>query len=106
MRLDFFTANLSNPATLCPAIYKEWKTYFELKAFKEYNPENHKINSKAHRKDKLINTPDPRNPDGGLVMDIVKVARIAVPMQKLITSRANAFMTAGPVSFIDSAHRS
>jgi len=100
MRLEFFTANLTNPATLCPAIYKEWKTYYEAKAFKEYDPKNHKINDVGYRPDKIVWSPDPRNPTSEqLVMSLVKKARIAVPMQKLIVSRANAFMTAGPVSF-------
>lgn len=98
MNLSFFTSNLTNPATLCPAIYKEWKTRFEAKAFKEYNPEFHKINNQLYRRDKMVNIPDPRNPEA-TTFSIVKVARIAVPMQKLIVSRANAFMTAGPVSF-------
>ena len=99
MNLSFFTANITNPAVLCPAIYKQWKTYFELKAFQEINPEFHKINSTLHRQDKIVWLPDPRNPDGEPVMSLVRKARIAVPMQKLIVSRANAFMTAGPVSF-------
>lgn len=100
MRLEFFTANLTNPAVLCPAIYKEWKTHYELKAFKEYDPKHHKINDVGYRPDKIVWSPDPRNPTSEqLVMSIVKKARITVPMQKLIVSRANAFMTAGPVSF-------
>lgn len=99
MNLSFFTANLTNPAILCPAIYKQWKTYFELKAFREINPECHKINSLAERPNKIIWSPDPRNPEGAPVMSLVKRARIAVPMQKLIVSRANAFMTGGPVTF-------
>lgn len=99
MNLSFFTANITNPGVLCPAIYKQWKTYFELKAFREINPECHKINSIQHRPDKIVWVTDPRNPDGEPVMTLVKKARIAVPMQKLIVSRANAFMTAGPISF-------
>ena len=99
MRLEFFTTNLTNPTVLCPAIYKEWKTNYEVTAHKEYFPEKHKINDRAHRPDKIVWSPDPRNPEGASVMSLVKKARIAIPMQKLLVSRANAFMTAGPVSF-------
>lgn len=104
MNADFLTNNLSNPATLIPAIEKEKKECFDLKQYEQIDPMKHKVHNTNLRQDKTIYIPDPTGStdEHGNVKTIpnkVKVARISIPMQKLITSRANAFMTGGPINF-------
>ena len=103
MDLTFFAANLYNPAKFIPAIRREWKTYFELKAFQQYDPIFHEINKRYKRKDKTIMVPDPEgtiNPQTGepnLIPKTVYISRIPLAMQRLIVSRATAFLTGGKV---------
>lgn len=104
MDVNFLIDNLNTPEVLIPEIKKEHDSSFDNKIFKDYNPENHKVNSKTYRKDKNILTPDPSGAtkdDGSPVMvpSVEKVNRIAIPMQKLITIRSTAFLTSGGVSF-------
>lgn len=104
MDANYFKSNISNPEALIPAIKKEHNSFFDKKLFDEFNPEKHKVNNKTYRKDKPIMIPDPSGAtkdDGSPVMTstMEKVNRIAIPMQKLITIRSNAFLTSGGVSF-------
>jgi len=67
MKSEFFLQNLANPLILIPAIYKEWRTYYEWEAFKEFIPEHHKVISKIYRPDRDIYVPYPdgrKNEDG------------------------------------------
>lgn len=104
MDLQFFAANRFSPALFIPQIKKEWKGYFEWKAFRQYDPMFHEILSKYKRKDKIIYLPAPNgdcNPTTGdpvLEPHIVKLNRIPVPIQKLIVSRGSAFLTGGKVT--------
>jgi SPP1 family phage portal protein len=101
MNLDTLTSGLANPATLIPAILKERRAMYEQDAFKQYEPEGHKIYSKVERPDKWKWMPSPDgdiDPETGKVRDILrleKVARIALALQKIIVTRATAFATGG-----------
>lgn len=98
MELSFFNNNISNPATLIPAILKEWQAYYELQAFKQYEPEHHKVNSTAERPDKMV-WEDTGEQDalGNKKQRMVpqKITRIALAIQKLIVSRQTAFISGG-----------
>lgn len=101
MDFSFFTANIANPSVLIPAIRKEWKTYFEWEAFFEYDPIRHKVNMPVHRPDKFVMKPNGAvGTDGNPVLErsVVLVNRIAAPYQKIIVSRASAFLTGGGYS--------
>ena len=100
----FLKDNLSNPEVLIPEIKKEHNSSFDNKIYKDFNPENHKVNNKTYRKDRNILIPDPSGAtkeDGSAVMipTVEKVNRIAIPLQQLITIRSTAFLTSGGVSF-------
>lgn len=103
MQIDFFNQNISNPAVLIPAILKEWKTYYEAKAFEQYYPQKHKVNSYIHRPKKQIKVPNPEgtpNADGSpqLITKFQDLNRISLALQKLIVSRKAAFVTGGDVN--------
>lgn len=103
MDLQFFMTNIGNPGIIIPAIIKEWKQSYELKAFKEYEPEFHNVKDTAKRPDKLVSYPDPTGAttaDGGPVImaKTELVARIAAPIQKLIVKIAAAFLTGGKIA--------
>jgi len=103
MQLEFLTQNINNAAILIPAILKEWNTYYEEKAFKEYYPQFHKVNSLIHRPKKVIVKPDPfaaldelgNRPNKTTFQDL---NRISVALQKLIVTRKTAFVTGGTVN--------
>lgn len=96
MDLSFFTANLGNPAALIPAIYKQWKTYYEWKAFKEYYTTEHKVLDTAYRKDRVVDK-ETQSDDGRTVksQSIEEVNRIPLAYQRLIVSRSVAFASGG-----------
>lgn len=101
MNLDFFTANLYNPAVLIPNMYKELRSYYELKAYLEYNPAKHKVNDTGVRRDKRVQIPDPDDNSAAprTITEIVKVNRLAIPMQQSITLNKTAFTTGGKVRY-------
>lgn len=108
MDINFFTANLSNPGILIPRLYKEWKSYYEYKAFREYDPKHHKVNDPAYRRDKWISIPDPRGGNDAqgqpiMTTDIVRKARLAIPYQQVITLRKTAFTTGGKLTYKSSS---
>lgn len=108
MDLSFFNDHLSNPATLIPAILKECQGYYEYKAFKEYEPEHHRINDPALRPDKLIyeDTGQMDNDGNPITRAVVSpVTRIALAIQKLIVSRQVAFITGGDTALVAIAAR-
>jgi len=101
MLLSFFTENISKPSVLIPAIRAEWKTYYEIKAFREYYPEFHKVLNPAHRPDKTIFKPSGQKDSNGndiTNQSLQPVTRIPIPLQKLIVSRLVAFTTGGGVN--------
>lgn len=104
MDLTFFELNRFNPAIFIPQIRKEWKTYFEIKAFEQYDPIFHNVLKEFRRKNKQIWIPDPSGAcqiDGEnagkpiLVPSTVYVNRIPLALQPLIVSRGAAFLTGG-----------
>jgi SPP1 family phage portal protein len=104
MDLAVFNQTLSNPATLIPQLVAERKAYFQAKAYQEFDPKKHKVHSLLHRPKKQIWVPDPSGAldDKGRPERIMKwqdVNRISIPIQKLLTSRATAFTTAGELHF-------
>lgn len=64
-------------------------------ALKQIDPRSHAVKNKRLRKDKVIQT------DSG--MDIVKVARIPLALQKLIVKRAAAFLIGKPIELSGAA---
>lgn len=98
MKSEFFLENYSNPPVLIPQIYKEWKTYYEWEAFKQYDPTWHKINDKVLRPDKEIQIPDPDDSTKTLKKWVWK-NRLAVPLQQSITLNKTAFTTGGKVKY-------
>lgn len=100
MELQFLTSNIDSPHILIPQLRKEYETYFSWKAYKEYNPREHKVNDTSLRKDKIVTTEataEDGSP-GAKTTSIVKVNRISAPYQKLIVSRSAAFLTGGAVT--------
>jgi len=98
MDVNFFATNFSNPATLIPAILKEWRPKFELDAFKQYEPELHKINSPVYRPDRLVAE---QKDDQGQTISPARIeyaTRISLALQKIIVTRAVAFLTGGGMS--------
>jgi len=103
MQIEFFIKNKNNPGIIVPAILNEHNTCFDLKLYKEYNADEHKINSKIFRPQKVIT----KTLDSS-ILDIngekithtvlVDVARISLAIQKLIVSRKTAFTTGGNVT--------
>ncbi len=103
MDIKFFIQHLNTPGKLIPAIIKEWQPYFQLKAFKEYDPKYHKINDKTLRPDKMVMKPDPSGTTDDMGNPVLRpsietLTRIALPLQKLIVERAVAFLTGGTIS--------
>lgn len=103
MQIDFFTQNVNNPSVLIPCILKEWHTYYERKAFEQYYPQFHKVNSLVHRPKKVIVKPDPDAPvkaDGTQATKTIfqDLNRVSLALQKLIVSRKAAFVTGGDLS--------
>lgn len=97
MDINFFNQHIANPATLIPAILKEWEPFYQYKAYKEFNPENHKVMNPVERPDDIVTDKDPRNPGSPGTPRIEKVARIPVPFQKLIVERLSAFMVGNEI---------
>lgn len=103
MQLEFLTQNISNAAVIIPAILKEWSSYYEEKAFKEYYPQFHKVNNYISRPKKVIVKPDPYGvadkfgnvPNVTVFQDL---NRVSLALQKLIVSRKTAFVTGGTVN--------
>ncbi len=100
----FFQTNLTNPATLVPAIQKEWATNFKMEAFRQYNPAFHNIYDPAKRPKKQVQVSrtTPATATSAEMTEThtkeVDVNRIGIPLQKLIVSRATAFLTGGTVN--------
>lgn len=101
MKTEFFLQYLSNPIVLIPAIYKEWKSYYEWKAFKEFDPAFHKVADPVHRPNKSIVVADPNyDEDSGRTMTKnVHVNRLPIPMQQMITANKTAFTTGGKIKY-------
>jgi len=101
MTLAEFKDLISSPNTLIPRIYTEYhNTCFDWKAFKEYNPKYHKVNSSVERPNKQIQVPDPSDPEGKRLMPhTVKKNRLPLPIQQLLVSRATAFTTGGKLTY-------
>lgn len=104
MNIEFLITNRTTPATLIPEIIKEWRTYYEVKAFMEYYTQEHKVNSKVHRPMREVIKPaadgskdSEGNPNVERSMEDVN--RLSIPMQKLIVSRKTAFTTGGGITF-------
>lgn len=101
MDIQYFKEQVYNPATFIPAIRQEWKSFFEWKAFLQYDPLLHKILvDKVTRPDKFIQVPIPNqdcaDPDQlKTETKTVHIARIPLALQRLIVSRAVAFLTGG-----------
>ena len=101
MELAYFISNINNPAQLIPQMQAEWKGFYELKAFREYNPKFHKIRDKALRPDKIVRVNTGLQDEQGNELTtpkVVNVARIPIPIQRLIVSRSAAFTTGGGVT--------
>lgn len=100
MDATFLFNGLTTPHTLIPAILEQWKPYFQYEAFKQYEPEGHKVLDPIHRRDKTVTRQIP-----GAVADVngniptqtetIPVTRTALALQKLIVTRAVAFLTGG-----------
>jgi SPP1 family phage portal protein len=106
MDIQFFKTNLYAPSVFIPKMKKEWKGYFEWKAFKQYDPACHEIvTNKTKRKDKKISVPipgaacDPITGKAPEELQTVHVARIPLALQRIITNRRTAFLTGGKVEF-------
>lgn len=103
MDYNFFSQNIYIPQVFIPQALREWKGYFELKAFQQYDPIFHEINKKYKRKDKQIQVPipgetaDPTTGRPPTQLQTVYVARIPLAIQRLIVSRQSAFLTGGKV---------
>lgn len=101
MDINFFTTNLDNPARLIPEIQKEHRSCYKFDAFQQYYPTEHKVNKLEHRPKKMVDKPDPSGArkagttEPAVITVWEEVNRIAIPMQKLITSRKTAFLTGG-----------
>jgi len=101
MNVDFFVENRLSPVTLIPQIFKEWQSYYEYKAFKEYYPQFHKVNDQTIRRKKEVKKEaDYKDANGNPVIntEYIEVNRIALALQKLIVSRKTAFTTGGAVN--------
>jgi len=101
MQIDFLTNNLSTPTTLIPQIINEWRKVYEAKAFEQYNPQLHKVNSKIYRPKKEIRKPNgiiDANGQEGVTTTWVDVNRISLALQKLIVSTKTSFVTGGEVN--------
>lgn len=96
-----------NPDELIAAIQSDVKPLFDMVKYKDYNPENHKvILDKIDRRDKWVFVPNGEtNTDGSpkTIKQKVKVARLAVPYQRIIVTRAVQFLTGGKVEIKDDA---
>jgi hypothetical protein len=68
---------------------------------KQYNPNEHDVHDEEIRKDKWIEVPAPGWTESNRVTMPEKVAtnRSSIPMQRLIVSRAVAFLTGNPMAF-------
>lgn len=98
----FAVANYNAPAYI-EQIQKQWKPLFELKAYKQFDVDFHEIvTNKVDRPDREV-----FQPTGVILVDgttqldsvKVKVARLPVPFQQIIVSRANQFLTGGKITF-------
>lgn len=91
-----------NVTAYIQAIQEQWKPLFENEAYKEFDVDFHKIiTDKKHRKDKKVFAPTgQKNADGTqqTEMEIVKVARLPVSLQKIIVGRATQFLTGGKIT--------
>lgn len=94
--------NQYNEAAYVKKIMKQWKQVFQNKSFEQYNPEFHAVvKDKIIRKDKEIFVPTGEtNTDGTPAMrkETVRVARLPVPLQRIIVSRAAQFLTGGKIT--------
>lgn len=91
-----------NAAAYIEAIQKQWKPLFELKAYKQFDVDFHEIViNRVERPDREV-----FQPTGEVLADgttqlhsvKVKVARLPVPFQQLIVSRATQFLTGGKIT--------
>ena len=98
-----------NAAAYIQAIQKQWKPYFELKAYKEFDVDFHKIViDRIERKDKEVFLPTGEiHTELGtgkqinvLEKQIVKVARLPIPYQQLIVNTATQFLTGGKLNLV------
>lgn len=99
MDLNFFNANIANPATLIPAIINEWRPLYQLKAYQQYDVRYHEVMDKGIRPDKVV--PITCNIDGVETKTgsrIEKVTRIALAIQKMVAEQQAQFMTGGGMS--------
>lgn len=88
--------------------YGKDKTLTISDCLKMYDPNQHDVFDPTLRKDKIIYVPDPAAmADAGegakelpLQPQTAYVVRSSNPMQRLIVSRANAFLTGNPIDFI------
>jgi len=107
MELSVLNENLGFPGVLIPLIKKEWEPYFRMKSFLEYDPDFHRIvQDRVYRKDKTINVPTGVLDDQGNATtreECVKVARLPIPIQRIITSRSATFLTGGGVDLKQNA---
>lgn len=105
MDINYFVENRYNPSVLIPQLRKNWAKYcrWEAKAFFQYDPILHDIvQDRAKRPDRHIRVPDPTgscdvNGEPNLVSRTVIPARIPLALQRLIVSRASAFLTGGRI---------
>lgn len=97
-----------NAANYIQKIIKQWKRIYQEKDFFQYNPELHAVvRDKIKRKDKTIFVPTGKyKPDGKTPIteeQIVYVARLPVPYQRIIVARAAQFLTGGKVTLTSDA---